>query len=431
MTLVELNFDGLIGPSHNYAGLSLGNVASARNQGGTARPRDAALQGLAKMKRLMDLGLPQGFLPPHERPYRAGLRAFGFSGSDAAMCAAAWAADPGLLANLCSASSMWTANAATVSPAPDTRDGRTHLSVANLSAMPHRSFEAAETERLLRLAFADTDRFVVHSAVPPGHYFGDEGAANHGRLAPRPDAPGVELFVYGEDSGGRFPARQTRQASEAVARRHGLDPERTVFARQADEAVQAGAFHNDVVSVANAHVLFTHQQAFQDRAGLYEVLAAKVPGLQIIEAPAAQVSLADAITSYLFNSQLVSLPAGGMALVLPQECQENPAVWRWLESLLASGGPITERIVMDVRESMRNGGGPACLRLRVQLSADDLARVDPRFLLDARKWEDLCRLVEAHWPETIAPADLGTPDCWQACWTARDALFDYLGLPAG
>ncbi len=426
MTFVEINFDGLIGPTHNYAGLSIGNVASDRNAGGISRPRAAALQGLAKMRTLMRLGLPQGFLLPHDRPDAGWLRRLGFAGSDEAVLAAAHAADPLLLRNASSASPMWTANAATVSPAPDTVDGRCHLTVANLASMLHRSLEAPATERQLRLIFGDTRHFAVHEAVPGR--LGDEGAANHMRMAERHGAPGLEIFVYGAEQRAGFPARQHRLASEAVARLNGLDRDRCLFAQQSDAAIQAGAFHNDVVAVANENVLFAHEQAFEDRAALYDAIIRALPQAVIVEVPVSAVSLAEAVGSYLFNSQLVTLPAGGMALVLPEEARETPAVHRWLQALVAGNGPIRELHFIDVRESMRNGGGPACLRLRVAVDAAAQAAIDPRFLLDEPRWEALHRIVEAHWPERIALDDLGNPALWGEARAARRALLDHLQL---
>lgn len=428
MSFVEINFDGLIGPTHNYGGLSLGNVASATNAGGVSRPRAAALQGLGKMRALMDLGLHQGFLLPHDRPNAAWLYSLGFAGDDAAVCAAAWRADPALFANACSASSMWTANAGTVSPAPDAGDGRTHLTVANLSSMLHRSIEAPETERQLRTIFADPSRFAIHPAVPAR--LGDEGAANFMRIAAQHGAPGLEIFVYGIDRRTGFPARQHRSAGEAVARLHGLDPDRTYAAQQSDAAIQAGAFHNDVVAVANEVVLFAHEQAFEDKAALYDWLTTRQPDVQIVEVPAAEVRLDDAIRSYLFNSQLVTLPDGTMALICPSEVRENARVAAWLDHMLAGNGPIRAVHVLDVRESMRNGGGPACLRLRVAIDERDIAAIDQRFLLNPAKWDALHRLVEAWWPEQIAPGDLGNPDLWQAVWAARRALLQHLETPA-
>ena len=412
MALVEINFDGIIGPSHNYAGLSLGNIASASNAGDTSYPRAAALQGLAKMRHNLALGLTQGFLLPLPRPNAAFLAAIGADGSeDRRLLAAAW-----------SASSMWTANAATVSPAPDTADGRCHLTAANLVTMPHRSQEWPDTVKQLRLAFADSAHFVVHDAVPA--CFGDEGAANHMRMGSGHDAPGIEIFVYGK-SGGPFPARQHEQASRAVARLHGLDPARTLFVEQNPEAIAAGAFHNDVVAVANERVLFTHEQAFADPDGTYAAIRERLPEAEIVIVPAAAVSLADAIKSYLFNAQLLTLPSGEMALVIPLEAWEHAAVRTWLDAMLASNGPIRRVLPVDVRQSMANGGGPACLRLRV---VADPARVDPRFLLDDAKIARVEAVVAALWPQSLRPEQLGDPALAAQVIAARNELLKVLSL---
>lgn len=420
----ELQLDGLVGPSHNYAGLSLGNIAATRNAGATSAPRKAALQGLSKMRLTLSLGLPQGLLLPHRRPNALWLRGLGFAGTDAEVLAAAAHDDPELFAGASSASAMWTANAATVSPAADTADGLTHLTVANLVSMPHRSQEWPQTHAQLSLAFASRRHFAVHWPVAPG--FGDEGAANHMRFAPSHEEPGLEVFVYGVNRGGRFPARQHPRASQAVARTHGV--KNSLFVAQADGAIQAGAFHNDVVAVSNGTLLFAHEAAFEDRAGTLAALQERVPGFVLVEAPAADVPLADAISSYLFNAALVS--AGEeMALILPQEARETPSVWRWLQRVQQDGAnPINRLHVLDLRESMCNGGGPACLRLRVPLEAEALAAVDPRFLVDERKLDRLERLVESHWPEAIAPADLANPGLWQQCAAAHAALLATLSI---
>ncbi|AXJ96412.1 MULTISPECIES: N-succinylarginine dihydrolase [unclassified Sphingomonas] len=409
--LTEINFDGIVGPSHNYAGLSAGNLAATHNAGRISHPRAAALEGLAKMRANLALGLTQGVLLPHRRPDHDWLARLGTHYADA---------PPLLRAQAMSASAMWAANAATVSPAPDTADGRCHLSVANLMTMPHRSHEWPETLAQLRLAFADP-AFVVHEAVPPP--FGDEGAANHMRLCPQHGAPGIEVFVY-TLAGGPFPARQHPEASAAVARRHGLDPARTLFVEQSSEAIAAGAFHNDVVAVANERVLFAHEQAFADRDGFYADLRRLLPEVEIVEVPAAAVSLADAIASYLFNAQLVTT-ADGPTLIVPTEARANAAVWRWLEAHRAGNGPIRRVEVVDVKQSMANGGGPACLRLRV---VADPARIDPRFLVDAARIARIEAVVEAHWPEAIDPAALADPALVAQIEAAHAALLETLDL---
>jgi succinylarginine dihydrolase len=409
--MVEINFDGIVGPSHNYAGLSPGNLAATRNAGRVAHPRAAALQGIAKMRANLALGLVQGILLPHPRPDHGWL----------ASLATDYATAPAhLQAQAMSASAMWAANAATVSPAADTADGRCHLSVANLVTMPHRSHEWPATLAQLRLAFTHPG-FTVHDPVAAP--FGDEGAANHMRLCDGHDAPGIEIFVYGR-SGGGFPARQSEEASRAVARRHGLDPARTLFVEQSPAAIAAGAFHNDVVAVANERVLFAHEQAFADPAGFHADLRRLLPAVEIVEVPAAAVSLEEAIAAYLFNAQLVSTPAG-MTLILPGEARASEPVWRWLQAHVAGNGPIRRLEVVDVRESMANGGGPACLRLRV---VADPATIDPRFLVDERRLDRIAAVVEAHWPQEITADAIGDPALVASIEAARLALLDALGL---
>jgi len=410
--LVEINFDGIVGPSHNYAGLSLGNIASASHKGYPSYPRAAALQGLAKMRGNFERLGVQGFLPPLPRPNGALTERLALDGSE----------DPALRAAPWSASSMWTANAATVSPAPDTTDGRCHLTPANLVTMLHRAQEWPDTKRQLEIAFRDPAHFVVHDPVPPT--FGDEGAANHMRLCEGHGSEGVEVFVYGRP-GGRFPARQHEQASHLVARTHGLDPQRCVFVEQNPEAIEAGAFHNDVVAVANERVLFTHESAFADQARAYDAIREAFPALEVVEVPTREVSLAEAIRTYLFNAQLVTLPSGTMALIVPEECRESAAVWSWCERIMASNGPIREVIPVDVRQSMANGGGPACLRLRVVC---DPATVDPRFLLDEAKAERIERVIGETWPAQIDPADIGSEILAKDVVAARQALLDALEL---
>ena len=410
--LVEINFDGIVGPSHNYAGLSLGNIASASHKGNASYPRAAALQGIAKMRGNLERGLAQGFLLPLPRPNFGLLRDLAVGDdTNPALVAAAW-----------SASSMWTANAATVSPAPDTGDGRCHLTPANLVTMLHRGQEWRDTQAQLKIAFGDQRHFAVHDAVPSS--FGDEGAANHMRFCDSHDAPGVEVFVYGRP-GGRFPARQHEQASRAVARLHGLEPRRCVFIEQNPAAIEAGAFHNDVVAVANEKVLFTHDQAFADQIDAYEAIRAVFPDLHVVEVPESQVTLEEAIRTYLFNAQLVTLPTGEMALVVPSECQESASVWSWCERMLASNGPIRHVIPVDVRQSMANGGGPACLRLRV---VADPATVDARFMLDEAKAERIEAVIAQMWPETIQPDEIGTEALAAKVIEAREALLAVLSL---
>jgi succinylarginine dihydrolase len=429
----ESNFDGLIGPTHNYGGLSKGNLASAGNAGLTARPKEAALQGLAKMRMMHEHGLWQGVLPPQQRPFLPALRAAGFRGSDRKIYEDVWTQDPQLARNMLSASSMWAANAATVSPSFDTADGRLHLTPANLSTMLHRSIEPQQTGRALRAAFPFA---IVHEALPMQSVFADEGAANHVRLCGARGEQGVELFVYGRDGYGagdtHFPARQTRQSAEALARGHGLDAGRTVLARQSKAAIDAGAFHNDVVCVGALETLFYHELAFADTEQMQADICAAASGLftpQFVEVSSDDVPIDDAIKAYLFNSMLVQFPSlARLTLIAPLETRENPRTKAYCDKLTAGNGPIGDVIYVDVRQSMRNGGGPACLRLRVTLSGAEWAQVNPGQKFTPNLHEDLEAWVRAHYRDQLSPEDLPDPALMEESFAALDALTKIMGL---
>ncbi len=431
----ELNLDGLVGPTHNYAGLARGNLASGTNANQISNPKEAALQGLAKMKALADRGLLQGVLPPQERPHMPTLRRLGFDGPEETMLARA-ARFPELLSAVCSASSMWVANAATVSPAADTADHRIHFTPANLASSFHRALETVETARILKSIFTDEAWFAHHPPLPAAPQFGDEGAANHTRFCSSHGERGVELFVYGQkalDNRGQkprcFPARQTLEASQAVARLHGLKPEQTVFAQQHPTAIDAGVFHNDVIAVGNENLLVYHEQAFLDEASLLSELRRKlgeVP-LETLRVCADQVPLVDAVSSYLFNSQLLSVD-GGMLLVVPAECREVETVDRFLDGLLADDNPLIGIEAFDVRQSMRNGGGPACLRLRVALDDDALAAMNQGVLMTDDLHDRLVAWVQGHYREELSPADLADPALLEESRHALDELSGILGL---
>lgn len=437
MKAVEANFDGLVGPTHNYAGLSWGNVASQSNVNAVSNPREAARQGLRKMKALADMGMLQGVLPPHERPHLPTLRRIGFSGSDADVLAAAERTDPVLLSAASSASCMWTANAATVSPSADTADGRLHFTPANLNAKFHRSIEHETTGRVLQAIFANPQHFAHHPALPPVAQFGDEGAANHTRLCAEYGKPGVELFVYGREAFNesaprpiRYPARQTREACEAIARLHGLTDRHLVLAQQHPEAIDAGVFHNDVIAVGNGNALFYHEMAFLEEDKVLSEIRGKLTGAPLvpIRVSTADVSIEDTVKSYLFNSQLLTREDGRMLLVVPQECRDTPSVSRYLDKLLAEDGAIAAVQVFDLKQSMQNGGGPACLRLRVVLNEAEQRAMHPGVLTTDTLFDQLMHWVERHYRDRLVQKDLADPQLLRESREALDALTQILGL---
>lgn len=431
---IEANVDGLVGPTHSYAGLSPGNIASQVNAGDASNPRAAVLQGIEKARMLAERGLVQFVFAPQERPNIGFLRQLGFTGSDAEVNETAWTQAPAVAAAAASASAMWAANAATVTPSADSADGRVHFTPANLVTHLHRSQEAVQTKLALQRLFADPARFAVHDPLPAVGHFSDEGAANHVRLCADHGERGVNLFVWGREAwehwASRFPARQTRESFEAIARRHGAA--NPVLARQGVSAIEGGAFHNDVVCVGTRTCLLFHETAFEDKAATLEAITRAADGLftpEFVEIKTADLSLADAVKSYLFNAQLLVMPGEDrLVLLAPTETRDNPAAYAAAESLASRNGPIGRVDYVDVRQSMRNGGGPACLRLRVVLTEAEIATANPAQRMTNDLAVRLSQWAETHYRDQLYPKDLADPKLLTESREALDALTGILGL---
>jgi succinylarginine dihydrolase len=365
----------------------------------------------------------------------------GFAGTDAQVMAKAAKEAMPLLAACSSASSMWTANSCTVSPSADTADGRVHFTAANLNCKFHRSIEHPTTSRVLAAMFNNSEHFAHHAALPAVGQFGDEGAANHTRFCKDYGDAGVEFFVFGRSAFDsrfpapqRYPARQTLEASQAVARLHGLSEAGVVYAQQNPAVIDQGVFHNDVIAVGNGEVMFHHQDAFlhteQVLAELQEKLAARGGQFQSVCVPREQVTVEDAVKSYLFNSQLLTRADGSMLLIVPEECRNNGRVWSYLQQLTSSGSAIGEVQVFDLKQSMQNGGGPACLRLRVALKQAELAAVNPGVVMSNALYATLNTWVDKHYRDRLVETDLADPQLLIECRTALDELTQILKLGA-
>jgi succinylarginine dihydrolase len=435
MTRAEYNFDGLVGPTHNYGGLAPGNVASIQNQGRTSNPRAAALEGLHKMGFVHDLGVGQAVLPPPARPDLRTLRRLGFAGSDEVVLATVARHHEHLLRLCASSSAMWAANAATVAPSADTADGRVHFVPANLSTLFHRAIEAESTTAVLRAIFADTRHFVVHDSLPAGSHFADEGAANHTRLELGGRA--AHLFAWGRRTWrpgrepARHPARQSYEASAAVARLLSIEGSSALFPQQHPDGIDAGAFHTDVLAVGHGSLLLVHELAFLDLPALTEGLRTRLgDGLALVVARQAELPVADAVSSYPFNSQVLTLPDGRLAIVAPVESRENPRSAAFFARILADVSGLHAVHYVDVRESMDNGGGPACLRLRVPLTEGERAAVRAEVFYTPARGAALEAWVSRHYRDRLQPADTADPALWREVMTALDELTRLLALPA-
>lgn len=423
---LEVNFDCIVGPTHHFGGLSLGNIASAKNKFRPSSPKKAALQGLEKMYMLYERGFCQGVLPPHPRPFLNIAHLPGFEHNQY------------LLSALTSSSFMWTANMATVSPSFDCKDGRVHFTVANLQTMFHRHFEKDFSFRLLKKVFSSPD-FVIHPALFSHDLFSDEGAANHNRLCPKHDANGLEILVYGKESllssqkSQVYPARQSKEASNAIMLQHGLHPDRTFLVEQHPLAIDAGAFHNDVVAVANESVFLLHAKAFVDQDKFLAILTERyqhffLENPTIIEISDQDLSLKDAVHSYIFNSQLLTKPDGGMLLFAAKECEQNPQAKKVIHRLIAADNPIDEIAYFDVSQSMANGGGPACLRLRVVLSEQERQNILPSVLLNENNYQELRRIIDDYYVDNFSFDLIRDESFLRLCKESHEAICQILGL---
>ncbi len=421
----ELSLDGLVGPTHTFSGLSQDNMASQKYQKKPSNPKKAALQGLDKMYLLHKLGVPQAVLPPHERPHLPTLRALGFSGSDALTLKSAAEQMPKILAAVGSASSMWAANCGTLSPSCDALDGKVQITPANLATTFHRSIEPPVTARILKAIFTNKDFFTHHPPLPQSLYFSDEGEANHTRFCEEFGKEGVHLFVFGRYAASKtftnsIP-RQTLEASQAIGRQHKIKT--ALFAEQSLDALQAGVFHNDVISVGHKHFFLYHEKAFSNTPQVVHMLKEHFPKISLLEIKSSELSLQEAVETYLFNSQIVTTKENKNVLLAPIECQEMERAHSILNSL-----PFDQIIFCDLRESMHNGGGPACLRIRVPLTDAELAAMNQGVLLTDTLYTTLTAWVNKHYRDHLLPGDLQDVHLLQEGKAALDELTQILRL---
>lgn len=421
--LREVNFDGLVGPTHHFGGLGVGNVASQANRARVSRPRDAALEGLEKAWLVAQLGVPQVLLPPLLRPNRELLAALGFAGTLDVQLKAAYETEPQVLSAAMSASAMWSANAATISPVTDTADGRLHITPANLISSWHRGQETHERGEMFRVLWAGCDDVIVHEPLPAILPLRDEGAANHLRLCDSLGERGIEIFVSGDDAEGmvstrRFMIRQTWATGKAIGRSHRLNAAHTFHLQQSSKAIDAGAFHNDVISTAHEHLWFLHEDAFEHGlSGLEEIEKAfwQQTGtrLKMVVVGSGELSIQAAVQTYVFNSQIVTLPKADprepsrFHWIAPGQSWETKETHQLLQSWQRDHELSLEKIhYVSLQESMANGGGPACLRLRISLSPAQLAALPPGILLNDEQYHRVHDWIVKWYPVQLTLSDL-------------------------
>ncbi len=117
-----------------------------------------------------------------------------------------------------------------------------------------------------------------------------------------------------------------------------------------------------------------------------------------------------------------------MALILPHEAEETPRAKAYVDRVLASNGPIREAHYLDLRQSMRNGGGPACLRLRVVLTDEELKALGASVILDEGKVAALEDIVRRNYRDKLIVADLADPGLLDESRKALDEIGQVLKL---
>jgi succinylarginine dihydrolase len=410
----EVNFDGLVGPTHNYAGLSHGNLHSVNNKSKPSNPCEAALQGLDKMKLMYDLGYKQCIIPPQERPL--------LSGYD----------DYQNMAINASASSMWVANSSTVAPSADTKNNKLNLLTANLNFTHHRRIEAPQTHTILNKIFNDTSKFLIHSPLDSDGKLDDEGAANHTRFCNSYEEEGLHFFVYGrsqndsDENPTKYPARQTLEASQKVV--ENLQIKNVVFAQQSTESIDAGVFHHDVIGVGNKNLYFYHEKALADENEALQNLQDNFNGdLKFIKVKESEVPLETAVETYLFNSQLVEYNDGHL-LLAPIRCRRNTLVRKYIQSIVGKHNLIKKVRYVNLEQSLYNGGGPACLRLRVSMNQTEFDSMHQGIIFTDELHLKLRNWVKKYYESNLIYDDLFIPAFILKCKRSLSELTEILDL---
>ena len=438
MPQVEVNFDGLVGPTHHYGGLSFGNLASTEHKHHVSYPKMAALQSLAKMWTIHRLGIRQAFIPPMRRPNVNQIAQLGFAGGLQEILSSVYDYSPALLSMMCSASSMWAANIATVSPSCHTKDGKVNITPANLASQFHRYLECPDMTRMLNLIFENKDFFTVHRPVLSQDLFRDDGSANHMYLCEEYGAPGVECFVYSQAKNTQqdinpnyFPARQTQLASEAIIRKNQIKTNYSVLMQQNPIVVDAGVFHNDVIALHSKNILIFHDKAYINFNinQWIESVSARVPNLYALCLEESDLNLNQSVKSYFFNSQIVSDDNNKMTLIMPMECQAFPEVQKIVRIILEADNAVEAAQYVDCGQSMQNGGGPACARLKVVMSVAAWEAIPDGFKLNEKRYHALKRWVNEYYPDQLTIEDLKNSVVIERGYEALRALEDIILLP--
>ena len=183
-----------------------------------------------------------------------------------------------------------------------------------------------------------------------------------------------------------------------------------------------------------ASLMVVHEQSFipehQEQVRRY---LTERNDVQYYEVKQDELSVADAVSTYLFNSELLETAPGKFTLIAPSECSNHAGVARVVERLQGQGALDTVHY-LDVRESMRNGGGPACLRLRVVLTPEQERAMHQGVVYNPEMHNRLAGWVTTHYRDRLVFDDLRDPELVREldrAYNELEGLLDMKGLYDG
>ena len=371
--LKQVFIDTIPGPTNHFGGHAVGNIASMNSKNNILNPQKAALEWLEKVKKVAMIGGNQFVLPPQRRPLTHKKKT--------------------LTQSDISSSFIWMANAGLFIPRIDTQLENNQFIPANMKQSEHRNIEHPFHQYWLK-KILKYSKCNFHKILD----INDEGSANSIRLWHKKNQCGVNIFVYGKPN-ARYPIRQSKSSCEKII--NITKPRHYILLEQTKEAIDAGVFHNDVIAFGFKNTIICHEKAFsnqkQELKKLKKIFTNSLNApLNIVEIANNSLSLNAAVKTYLFNSQVIEIN-NKFELICPIEVKENPNSYKITEKWVTNG--LFNKVhFVNIKSSLKNGGGPACLRLCLYLNDNEVKKIPTKFKLDKTKYKKISKIILEHYP---------------------------------
>ena len=370
--LKQVFIDCMPGPTNHFGGHAFGNMASMTAKGQHSNPKKAALEWIEKINKLKKIGAYQLILPPHRRPLAHYLK------------------HPQL--NELSSGFIWMANAGHFIPNSDTSKRYHQFIPANMNATYHRKYEHMFNTYWIKQILKNIPH-QLHGPLSSD----DEGAANTVRLWNKDI--GIHVAVYGHKN-THFPSRQNEDSIKELQEKTNI---LTLFKlQQKSIAIDHGVFHNDVICFGFKNTLFCHEHAFENQNeklnNLKKIFHQKTnENLTIIEIKESELTLDECISTYLFNSQVI-IQKNNIILLCPSTVKRNnkslSITNQWQQK-----GYFSDVQYIDIKSSLMNGGGPACLRLCMYLNGNEIKKIPKQFWASENKIKELTKFINTEYPQ--------------------------------